>query len=47
MDPFIASSLDIFDKLIGKVNRLKEELGVLEVQPLAYIRGKSIDNTIC
>jgi hypothetical protein len=23
MDPFIASSLDIFDKLIGKVNRLK------------------------
>jgi hypothetical protein len=31
MDPFIASSLDIFDKLIGKVNRLKlEELGVLK-----------------
>lgn len=47
MDPFIASSLDIFDKLIGKANRAKlEELGYLEVQPLAYIRGKSIDNTI-
>jgi hypothetical protein len=31
MDPFIASSLDIFDKLIGKVNRLKlEELGVFK-----------------
>lgn len=47
MDPFIASSLDIFDKLIGKINRLKlEELGYLEIQPLAYIRGKSIDNSI-
>ena len=47
MEPFIASSLDIFDKLIGKTNRLKlEELGYLEIQPLAYIRGKSIDNTI-
>lgn len=47
MDPFIASSIDIFDKLIGKTNRIKlEELGYLEVQPLAYIRGKSIDNTI-
>lgn len=47
MDPFIASSLDIFDKLIGKSNRTQlEEHGYLEVQPLAYIRGKSIDNTI-
>jgi phosphate starvation-inducible PhoH-like protein len=47
MDPFIGSSLDIFDKLIGKNNRLwLEEAGYLEVQPLAYIRGKSIDNTI-
>lgn len=47
MEPFISSSLDIFDKLIGKASRLKlEELELLEVQPLAYIRGKSIDNTI-
>jgi phosphate starvation-inducible protein PhoH len=47
MDPYLSSSLDIFDKLIGKTNRLKlEEIGVLEVQALAYIRGKSIDNTI-
>ena len=44
---FRSSSLDIFDKIIGKNNRIKlEELGLLEVQPLAYIRGKSIDNTI-
>jgi len=47
MDPFIASSLDIFDKLIGKSNRIwLEDTGYLEVQPLAYIRGKSIDNSI-
>jgi phosphate starvation-inducible PhoH-like protein len=46
MDPYLSSSLDIFDKLIGKTNRLKLEVGVLEVQALAYIRGKSIDNTI-
>jgi len=47
MDPYIASSLDIIDKLIGKNNRARlEEMGYLEVQPLAYIRGKSIDNTI-
>ena len=47
MDPYLASSMDIFDKIIGKSNRMKlEELGLLEVQALAYIRGKSIDNTI-
>lgn len=47
MEPFISSSLDIFDKLIGRTNRLKlEELEYLEIQPLAYIRGKSIDNTV-
>lgn len=47
MDPYLASSMDIFDKIIGKGNRIKlEELGYLEVQALAYIRGKSIDNTI-
>lgn len=47
LEPYVASSLDIFDKLIGKSNRMKlEELGYLEIQALAYIRGKSIDNTI-
>lgn len=47
MDPFIGSSIDIVDKIIGKSNRLyMEELGYIEIQPLAYIRGKSIDNTI-
>jgi phosphate starvation-inducible protein PhoH len=28
MDPYLSSSLDIFDKLIGKTNRLKLEEGV-------------------
>ena len=47
MDPFIASTLDIFDKILGKHNRRKmEDLEILEIQPLAYIRGKSIDNSI-
>ncbi len=47
MDPYVASSLDILDKLIGKANRTRlEELGYLEIQALAYIRGKSIDNSI-
>lgn len=47
MEPFISASLDIFDKLIGKPNRIAlEQHEFLEIQPLAYIRGKSIDNTI-
>jgi len=47
MDPFIASTLDIFDKILGRNNRRKMEvLEILEIQPLAYIRGKSIDNAI-
>ena len=47
MEPYISSTMDNFDDLIGKQNRLAlEEAGYLEVQPLAYIRGKSIKNTI-
>jgi phosphate starvation-inducible PhoH-like protein len=47
MEPYIASTMDNFDDLIGKQNRLiLEEAGYLEVQPLAFIRGKSIKNTI-
>jgi phosphate starvation-inducible PhoH-like protein len=47
MDPYISSTIDIFDKIIGKRNRLKlEEEGILEIQPLGHIRGKSIDGTI-
>lgn len=47
MDPFIAPTIDIFDKIIGKANRLKlEELGYLEIKPLAYLRGGTIDNSV-
>jgi phosphate starvation-inducible protein PhoH len=47
MEPYIASTLDVIDELIGKTNRLKmEELGFLIIQPLGYIRGKSIKKTI-
>lgn len=47
MDPFIASTIDIFDKIIGKPNRVKmEELGYLEIKPLAYLRGVTIDNAV-
>lgn len=47
MEPYIASTMDNFDDLIGKQNRLTlEDAGYLEVQPQAFIRGKSIKNTI-
>lgn len=47
MEPYVASSLDIIDKLIGNANRVKmEELGFIQIQPLAYIRGSSIDKSI-
>lgn len=36
MDPYLSSSMDIFDKIIGKANRMKlEELGLLEAQRIS------------
>jgi phosphate starvation-inducible PhoH-like protein len=47
MEPYVASSIDIIDKIIGKENRVKLELlEVIKVEPLAFIRGKTIDNSI-
>ena len=47
MEPYVASSIDIIDKIIGKPNRLKlVQLELIMVEPLAFIRGKSIDNAI-
>lgn len=47
LDPFVGSSIDIVDKIVGTTNRIKlEEEGVLVVGALGFIRGKSIDNTI-
>lgn len=47
MQPYMESFKDNFTKLIGPAfaNKL-QELGLIEVQPLAFIRGRSIDNTI-
>jgi len=47
MLPFTMSFLDNFHKIIGEANTthmMKE--GLIEVLPLAYIRGRSIDNAI-
>ena len=47
MEPHVASSLDIIYKIIGKANRQKlEELEIIKVEPLGFIRGKTIDNSI-
>lgn len=47
LDPFVASSIDIIDKIVGIGNRIKlEEEGIISVGALGFIRGKSIDNTI-
>lgn len=47
LDPYVGSSIDIFDKIIGPSNRVKlEEEGIIVVGALGFIRGKSIDNTI-
>lgn len=45
--PYVASSVDLIDKLIGKGPRKKLEAdGILKFAPLAHIRGANIDNCI-
>jgi phosphate starvation-inducible protein PhoH len=47
LEPHIASSLDIIDKMIGQYSRMRlEEKGILIIQPLGFIRGKTLDNSI-
>ena len=47
LEPYLASSIDIIDKIVGKVQREKlEEADIVSVEPLGFIRGKTIDNTI-
>jgi phosphate starvation-inducible PhoH-like protein len=47
LEPHIASSLDILDKMIGQYSRMRlEEKGILIIQPLGFIRGKTLDNSI-
>jgi phosphate starvation-inducible PhoH-like protein len=47
MYPFMISFLDNFHKLIGEgLTNMMMELGYIQILPLAYIRGRSIDNAI-
>ena len=47
LDPYVGSSIDIIDKIVGASNRIKmEEEGILNVGALGFIRGKTIDNAI-
>ena len=47
MFPFTISFLDNFYKLIGEAaTQIMLDQGLIEVLPLAYIRGRSIDNSI-
>ena len=47
LDPYMISFIDNFEKIIGEslTNKLRE-LGLIQIQPLAFVRGRSIDNTI-
>jgi phosphate starvation-inducible PhoH-like protein len=46
-DPYMGSFVDNFEKIIGEslTNKLRE-LKLIQIQPLAFVRGRSIDNTI-
>ena len=47
LEPFMISFIDNFEKIIGETLTKKlRELGIIQVQPLAFVRGRSIDNTI-
>ena len=46
-DPYLGSFIDNFEKIIGEsLTRKLRELGLINLQPLAFVRGRSIDNTI-
>jgi phosphate starvation-inducible PhoH-like protein len=47
MEPFMYSFMTNFEKLIGKqtLGKLRSE-GIIEIRPIAYLRGSNIDNTI-
>lgn len=47
MYPFTISFLDNFQKIIGEsLTQTMLDIGLIQVLPLAYIRGRSIDNAI-
>ena len=47
MEPFMISFMDNFHKIIGKdFSKMLETQEFIEIMPLAYVRGRSIDNSI-
>jgi len=47
LEPYMISFIDNFEKIIGEsLTKKLRELGIIKVQPLAFIRGRSIDNTV-
>jgi phosphate starvation-inducible protein PhoH and related proteins len=47
MFPFMISFLDNFHKIIGEgLTQIMMDQGIIQILPLAYIRGRSIDNSI-
>lgn len=47
MEPFMYSFMDNFHKIVGRdLSRVLEAQEMIEIMPLAYVRGRSIDNTI-
>ena len=46
-DPYLGSFIDNFEKIIGEsLTHKLRDLGLINIQPLAFVRGRSIDNTI-
>ena len=47
LEPHIQSSIDIIEKIIGVKNRISlESAGILVIEALGFVRGKTIDNSI-
>jgi phosphate starvation-inducible PhoH-like protein len=46
-DPYMGSFVDNFEKIIGEsLTQKLRDLGLINIQPLAFVRGRSIDNTV-
>lgn len=45
--PHMASFIDIIDSLVGEGNRKRlMDLGIIKIEPLAFLRGKTLSNKI-
>lgn len=47
LEPYMISFIDNFEKIVGEsMTKSLRDLGLIKIQPLSFIRGRSIDNTI-